>query len=128
MNNPNQPNAPAAAPWAQSRRHSAARDCSQEDAACAFAKREIAELASEGAHPVATHRVKAKKPRPTLRERIAPRLSPEVFAKVRRHALRARHGWRESEAVFRAAMARLFYVARNEVAQGLAGPYRLRRA
>ena len=62
------------------------------------------------------------------RDRARERLGEQLYKKLRRHTICARRSWEKSQAVFDAAMARLFCLARMEVAQGLAGPYRLRRA
>lgn len=60
------------------------------------------------------------------RDRARERLGEQLYKKLRRHTICARRSWEESQAVFDAAMARLFYIARCEIVAGLAGPYPLK--
>jgi len=59
------------------------------------------------------------------RDKARERLGEQLYKKLRRHAICANRSWEDSQTVFNAAMARLFYIARCEIVSGLAGPYPL---
>lgn len=60
------------------------------------------------------------------RDRARERLGEQLYKRLRRHTICANRSWEESQTVFNAAMARLFYIARCEIVAGLAGPYPLK--
>jgi hypothetical protein len=59
------------------------------------------------------------------RDKARERLGEQLYKKLRRNTIRANRSWEDSQTVFNAAMARLFYIARCEIVAGLAGPYPL---